>query len=100
MAERDNAYVVTAEMPGVKKEDIHVNIDGSQVTIEAEVKQREAESERAQLHSERVYGSIVRSFTLPQEVDESKARGEVQQRRARAHPPQEDRERRKEISIQ
>ena len=37
VAEKNGAYVVNAEVPGVKKEDIHVTIDGPQVTVEAEV---------------------------------------------------------------
>src|SRR5713226_7792102 len=43
VAEKNGAYVVTAEIPGVKKEDIHVSIDGNEVTLEAEVK-REKEA--------------------------------------------------------
>ena len=38
VAEKNGAYLVTAEVPGVKKEDIHVSVDGAQVTLEAEVK--------------------------------------------------------------
>ena len=74
VAEKNNSYVVTAELPGVKKEDIQVTIDGSQVTLSAEVKrEREASEEERVLHSERMYGKVTRSFTLPQEVDESKS---------------------------
>jgi HSP20 family protein len=74
IAEKNGAYLVSAELPGVKKEDIHVDIDGAQVTLTAEVKREKeaAESERV-LHAERVYGKISRSFTLPQELDEAKA---------------------------
>jgi len=74
VAEKNGAYLVTAELPGVKKEDIHVAIDGAQVTLEAEVKrEKEAAKDERVLHSERVYGKVTRSFTLPQELDESKA---------------------------
>src|SRR5256712_7094629 len=67
VAEKNGAYLVSAELPGVKKEDIHVNIDGAQVTLEAEVKrEKEASKDERVLHSERVYGKVVRSFTLPQ----------------------------------
>jgi HSP20 family protein len=74
VTEKNGAYVVTAELPGVKKEDIQVAIDGAQVTLQAEVKreQETAEGERV-LHAERVYGKVARSFTLPQELDEAKA---------------------------
>ena len=74
VAESNGAYTVTAELAGVKKDDIQVTIDGSQVTLAAEVKrEREANQEERVLHTERVYGKVSRSFTLPQEVDESKA---------------------------
>jgi HSP20 family protein len=74
VAERDGAYLVSAELPGVKKEDIQVQIDGAQVTLSAEVKREKetGEGERL-LHAERVYGKVTRSFALPQELDEAKA---------------------------
>jgi HSP20 family protein len=72
VAEKDGAYVVRAEIPGVAKDDIQVSIEGNQVTIGAEVK-RESESKEGErvLHSERYYGSAFRSFTLPAELDEA-----------------------------
>jgi len=74
VAEKDGAYVVTAELPGVKKEDIRVDIDGEQLTLQAEVKrEKEAREGERVLHSERLYGKVTRSFTLPQELDEAKA---------------------------
>ena len=72
--EADGAYTVQAEMPGVKKEDIHVQIDGNRVSISAEVK-RESEKKEGErvLRSERYYGSVARTFSLGSEMDESKA---------------------------
>jgi HSP20 family protein len=74
VAEKDGAYQVTADLPGVKKEDIQVAIDGAQVTLSAEIKREKeaAEGERV-LHSERVFGKVSRSFSLPLELDEAKA---------------------------
>lgn len=73
--EDDKAYTVHAEMPGVKKEDIHVTIEGNSVAIAAEVK-RESEKKEGEkvLHSERYYGKVYRAFTLGQEVDEANAK--------------------------
>jgi HSP20 family protein len=74
VAEKNGAYVVSAELPGVRKEDIQVTIDGAQVTLSAEVKrEKEVEKDERVLHTERSYGKVSRSFTLPQEVDEAKA---------------------------
>ncbi len=72
VTENDKGYLVHAEMPGVKKEDIHVDIDGNQVTVTAEVK-RETEKKEGDkvLRSERYYGNVYRSFTLPHELDEA-----------------------------
>jgi len=74
VAEKDGAYVVSAELPGVSKEDIQVTVDGAQVTLSAEVKrEKEVSEDQRLLHAERVFGKATRSFTLPQEVDEAKA---------------------------
>ena len=73
VAEKNGAYTVTAELPGVKKDDIQITIDGPQLTLAAEVKREKqvAEGERV-LHTERAFGKVSRSFTLPQELDEAK----------------------------
>lgn len=72
--EDEKNYVVSAEIPGVKKEDIHVSIEGNQVSISAEVKsQKEEKKDDKILRSERYYGKVSRSFTLAQDVDESAA---------------------------
>ena len=70
--ENDKAYQVRAELPGVNKEDIHVDIDGAVVAITAERKQEKEvkEGERV-LRTERYFGKVSRSFQLAQEIDES-----------------------------
>lgn len=70
--ESDKAYTVHAEIPGVKKEDIHVSIDGKQVSISCEVKKEKEEKEGEKvLRSERYHGKLYRSFTLSHDVDEA-----------------------------
>ena len=72
--EDDKAYTVHAEIPGVKKDDIHVTIDGDQVAISAEVKsEKEIKEGEKVLRSERYYGKVSRAFTLGQDVDENAA---------------------------
>jgi HSP20 family protein len=68
--ENDQHFTIQAEMPGLRKEDIQVDIDGARITIGAEVKQmdQKVENERA-VCSERFYGAVSRSFQLPSEVD-------------------------------
>ena len=101
VAEKNGAYVVTAELPGVKKEDIHVNIDGAQVTLEAEVKrEKEATKDERVLHTERVYGKVSRSFTLPQEVDEAKAEAKFRDGVLELTLPKKAAAQRKQVTIQ
>lgn len=72
--EQEKAFVVHAEMPGIKKEDIHVNIEGPVVSISAERKQEKEvkEGERV-LRTERYFGSVSRSFQLGQDIDDNAA---------------------------
>jgi HSP20 family protein len=74
VSEADAAYDVKADIPGVKKEDIHVAIDGNQVSIEAEVKKEKEEKKGEKVvRSERYYGKECRSFTLGSDIDAAKA---------------------------
>jgi HSP20 family protein len=75
VSEDDKAYHVKAELPGVKKEDIAVEIDGNHVSLAAEVK-REMEGKKKDekvVHSERYYGRQFRSFTLAQPIERQAA---------------------------
>lgn len=67
----DDTYTAKAEIPGVRKDDIQVSIDGNEVTISGEIK-KESEQKKGEevVRSERYYGKVSRSFTLPHEVDE------------------------------
>lgn len=71
VSETDKAYEVKAEIPGVKKEDIHVRVEGGYVSISAERRQEreQKEGERVLLR-ELVQGSASRSFSLAHEIDE------------------------------
>lgn len=101
VAEKNGAYAVTAELPGVKKEDIQITIDGAQVTLTAEVKrEKEASQDERVLHTERVYGKISRSFALPQELDESKAEAKYKDGVLELTLPKKAAAQRKQISIQ
>lgn len=100
VAEKNGAYLISAELPGVKKEDIQVSIDGAQVTICAEVKREKQDKDERVLHEERVYGQTQRSFTLPQEVDESKAAAKFHDGVLELTLPKKQAAARKQISIQ
>lgn len=74
VTEADGQYLVKAEIPGVRKEDIDIRVDGNQVTISAEKKEEKDEKSGGRLlRSERRYGFATRSFTLADNLDDSRA---------------------------
>jgi HSP20 family protein len=84
VTERDDAYVVHAEIPGVNRDDIQVTIEGNQVTISAEIKKEtvatngDTTSGERVLRSERYHGAVYRSFVLPVELDEAASEAKYQ----------------------
>ncbi len=74
VAENDKAYILRAELPGVKKEDINVTIDGDTVAVSAEVKaEKDVKNGERVLRSERYAGKLYRAFTLGQTMDDASA---------------------------
>jgi HSP20 family protein len=79
VSETDQNYVVKADIPGVKKEDIQIAIEGNKVSIQAETKEEKEEKDSGNLvRSERYYGRQYRTFSLPQDVDDEKAQASYQ----------------------
>ncbi len=73
--ETDTGYTVQAEVPGVLKEDIHVSVEGNVVSLRAEVRQLDLQTEGEKLlRSERYFGELARSFQLPADIDASQAK--------------------------
>jgi len=74
VSEADNSYTVKAEIPGVRKEDIDVRIEGNQVSLSAEVnKQSEEKKDGRVIRSERYQGYVSRTFSLGANVDSGRA---------------------------
>ena len=72
--ENDREYQVQAEIPGVKKEEINISINGNEVVVSAEVKhEKDVKNGDTMLRSERYYGKLQRAFTLGHEVDQATA---------------------------
>jgi HSP20 family protein len=77
--ESDGEYKIDAEIPGVRKEDISVSVDGDMVTLSAEVKQETTNGkDEKNLRTERYYGSVSRSFSLPQDVDAARSQAKYE----------------------
>ena len=75
--EDDKTFTVKADIPGVKKEDIQIDIDDDTVSLRAEAKQEKEEKKGEKtVYSERSYGMVSRSFALPTAVDENGAKAE------------------------
>lgn len=79
VSETDQAYTVKAEIPGVKKEDIKVAIEGNQVSISAVMKKEKVEKKgETVVCRERHQGRQYRRFKLEQDIDDSKAEARFQ----------------------
>jgi len=75
--EDDKSFTVKADIPGVKKEDIQIDIEDDHISLRAEVKQEKEERKDEKIvYSERAYGMVSRSFTLPVDVDAKAAKAE------------------------
>ncbi|MBK8323369.1 MAG: Hsp20/alpha crystallin family protein [Betaproteobacteria bacterium] len=72
--ETPERYLVKADMPGVAKEDIRVDVEGNMVQIAAEVRREKVDEKNGKvLRSERYVGTMSRAFTLPMDVDVGRA---------------------------
>jgi HSP20 family protein len=76
ISESEKEYLVKAELPGVKREDVKLTIDDGVITIAGERRQEKEEKDEKQHRVERFYGTFTRSFTLPENVEEKAIRAE------------------------
>ena len=70
--ENDDAFVATADLPGLKKEDLDVSIENNVLTVSGERKFEKSDDEGTFRRVERSYGTFRRSFALPRTVDSTK----------------------------
>lgn len=87
IVESPEEFLVKAELPDVKKEDIKVSIHNGQLRIEGERKQEKEEKDKKYHRVERFYGSFVRTFVLPENVDETKLTAELKDGTLVVHLP-------------
>lgn len=79
VSETETEFLIKAELPEVKKEDIQISIEGGMLTLKGERKLEKEDQGRKFHRIERSYGSFVRSFHLPEGVDESKVKAEFKE---------------------
>jgi HSP20 family protein len=76
ISETDEEFQIKAEPPGVKQDDVNVTLENGILTLQGERKQEREEKDLKFHRSERFYGQFVRSFTLPDLVDDAKVKAE------------------------
>ena len=87
VAETAEEFVVKAELPEVRKEDVKVNIEDGVLRIAGERKQEKEDKSKRYHRIERFHGSFMRTFTLPDTIDEAKLRAEFKEGVLTVHLP-------------
>ncbi len=90
ISEDDKEYVVKAEIPEMKKEDIKINVKDDMLTVSGERKYEKEEKDTKYHRVERAYGSFMRSFTLPDDADASKVSAEYKDGVLNVHLPKSE----------
>jgi HSP20 family protein len=99
LVEEDSEFVLTAELPGMSKEDVHVSVDDNVLTLKGEKKtEREVAHDRMHIR-ERGYGTFERSFTLPRNVEAEKIRADFHDGLVEIHMPKGDAAKSRHIEI-
>ncbi len=99
ISETESAYVIKAELPDVKKEDVKVTVHEGVLTIQGERKQEKEEKGLKYHRVERSYGRFVRSFTLPDYVDDTKVKAEFKEGILNLHLPKSEKTQPKAIEV-
>jgi len=99
ISETDSEYLIKAELPEVKKEDVKVTLQDGVLTIQGDRKQEKEEQGKKFHRVERSYGSFVRSFTLPDYVDDAKVKAEFKEGILNLHLPKSEKAKPKAIDV-
>jgi HSP20 family protein len=97
--EDDKEYVIRAELPEVRKDDVKVTVENGVLTISGERKMEKEEKGKKYHRVERAYGSFVRSFTLPEDADTEKIQAEFKEGILTIHLPKNEKARPKQIEV-
>jgi HSP20 family protein len=99
ISETDQEYLIRAELPEVKKEDVKVTLEDGVLTIQGERKHEKEEKGKRFHRVERSYGSFVRSFTLPEEIDDGNVKAEFKDGMLNLHLPKSEKAKPKAIEV-
>ena len=87
ITEEEKEYLIRAELPDMKKEDVRLTVENGVLTISGERKFEKEEKGRKYHRIERAYGSFVRSFSLPEDADGSKVTADFKDGMLQVHLP-------------
>ena len=99
ISESESEYLIKAELPEVRKEDVKVTVENGVLTLQGERRQEKEEKGKRFHRVERSYGSFVRSFTLPESVDEGGVRAEYKDGVLALHLPKSEKVKPKAIDV-
>ena len=99
ITEDDKEYIIKAEVPEMKKEDIKINVYDDVLSISGERKYEKEEKGKKYHRVERAYGSFMRSFTLPGDADGSKVNAEYKDGVLKVHLPKSEKAKPKTIEV-
>ena len=97
--ETDKEFLIKAELPAVKKEDVKVALEDGVLTIQGERRQEKEEKDRKVHRIERSYGKFLRSFTVPREVDGTKVAAEFKDGVLFVHVPKTEAAKPRQIEV-
>ena len=100
IVEKDDEIQVTADMPGINKEDINIDIQDNRVEIRAETREESREEKGGYLYRERRQGSFYRSFELPTSVDPNRAKASYNEGILTLHMPKAETVKKTRIKIE
>jgi HSP20 family protein len=99
LVEEDGEFVLTAELPGMSKDDVDVSVDDNVLTLKGEKKTEREEAHNRMHIRERAYGTFERSFTLPRNVETEKIRADFHDGLVEIHMPKGEEAKSKHIEI-
>jgi len=99
ITEDDKEYLIKAELPEVKKEDVKVAVENGVLTLSGERKSEKEEQNRKYHRIERAYGSFERSFSVPDDAEADKVNAEFEDGVLRVHLPKSENAKPKQIEV-
>jgi len=99
ITEDDKEYLIKADLPEVKKEDVKLTVQDDVMNISGERKYEKEEKGKKYHRIERAYGSFMRSFTLPEDADGSKVSAEYKDGVLNVHLPKSEKAKPKSIEV-